>query len=70
MYGSPMSVQELESAITTLSAEELHQFAQWFEEYLASQWDEQIAADAASGKLKALLDEADADYAAGNCTPL
>lgn len=70
VYVSLMSVQELESAVTTLPAEELHQFAQWFEEYLASQWDEQIAADAASGKLKALLDEADADYAAGNCTTL
>lgn len=57
-----MSVQELESAVTTLSAEELHHFAQWFEEYLSSQWDTQISADAAAGKLKALLDEADADY--------
>jgi len=65
-----MSVQEIESAVTTLPAEELHQFAQWFEAYITSKWDEQIAADAASGKLRALLDEADADCAAGNCTPL
>jgi len=62
VYGPLMSVQELESAVTTLSAEELHHFAQWFEEYLSSQWDAQISADAAAGKLKALLDEADADY--------
>ena len=62
MYCHPMSVQKLESAVATLPTEELHQFAQWFEEYLASKWDEQIVADAASGKLKALLDEADADF--------
>jgi len=62
-----MSVQELESAVTTLPAGELHQFALWFEEYLARQWDGQISDDIASGKLNALLNEADADYAAGNC---
>lgn len=62
-----MSVQELESAVTSLPAEELHQFALWFEEYLSRQWDGQISDDIASGKLNALLNEADADYAAGNC---
>jgi hypothetical protein len=62
-----MSVQELESAITTLPAEELHQFALWFEECLAIQWDGQISHDIASGKLNVLLNEADADYAAGIC---
>ncbi len=65
-----MSVQELESAVTTLPANELRQFAQWFEEYFANQWDAQISADIASGRLNALLDEADADFTAGTCTPL
>ena len=60
-----MSVQEIESAVTSLPAQELHQFALWFEEYLAMQWDGQISADIASGKLDALLNEADADYSAG-----
>jgi hypothetical protein len=31
------------------------------------QWDGQISADIASGKLDALLNEADADYSAGTC---
>lgn len=62
-----MSVQELESAVTTLPVEELHQFALWFEEFLARQWDSQISDDIASGKLDALLTDADADYAAGTC---
>ncbi len=44
-----MSVQELESAVTTLPAEDLHQFALWFEEFLARQWDGQISDDIASG---------------------
>jgi len=65
-----VSVQELESVVTTLPEAELRQFAKWFEEYLATQWEAQISADATAGKLKALLDEADADYAVGNCTPL
>ena len=63
-------VQELESAVTSLPAEELHQFVQWFEEYLASQRDVRISSGTAAGKLKAFMDEADEDYAAGNCTPL
>jgi len=65
-----MSVQELESVVATLPADELRQFAQWFEEYIANQWDAQISADITSGKLNALLEEADADFAAGACTPL
>ena len=63
----PMSVQEIEAAVTSLPAQELHQFALWFEEYLATQWDGQISADIASGKLDALLNEADADYSTGTC---
>jgi hypothetical protein len=40
-----MSVQELETAVTRLSKEELATFSQWFEEYFADEWDRQIEAD-------------------------
>lgn len=65
-----MSVQEIESAVTRLSAEELSQFPQWFEEYAADQWDRQIEQDALSGRLDAALERADDHYKAGRCTPL
>lgn len=44
-----MSVQELENAVTQLPKEELTGFSQWFEEYLADEWDRQIEADALAG---------------------
>ena len=65
-----MSVQELETAVTQLPKEELARFSQWFEEYLADEWDRQIEADALAGRLDHLVAQADADFEAGRCTPL
>ena len=65
-----MSVQEIESAVTRLSTEELSQFSQWFEEYAADQWDRQIEADILAGRFEAAGKRADAEYEAGRCTPL
>lgn len=65
-----MSVEELESAVSGLSPAELSTFSQWFEEFLADQWDRQIEQDSASGRFDAALKQADDHYAAGRCTPL
>ena len=65
-----MNVQELELAVTQLSKEELTNFSQWFEEYLADEWDKQIEADALAGRFDAAGKRAIADYEAGRCTPL
>lgn len=65
-----MSVSELEKAISELPAEQLSQFAHWFEEYMADQWDRQIEQDAQSGKLDHLAAKADKDFEAGRCKPL
>jgi hypothetical protein len=65
-----MSVQELETAITRLSKEELTAFAQWFEEYMADAWDRRIEQDMRAGRLDAALKRADDHYEAGRCTPL
>ena len=65
-----MSVQDLESAVTRLSQEELARFSQWFEEYVADQWDRQIEADILAGRFEAAGKRAKADYDAGRCTPL
>jgi hypothetical protein len=65
-----MSVQELETAVTRLPKEELARFCQWFEEYLAEEWDRQIEADILAGRFDAAGQRAKADYEAGRCTPL
>jgi hypothetical protein len=45
-----MTLQELESAISQLPAEELTAFARWFEDYLAHAWDRRIEADIKAGR--------------------
>jgi hypothetical protein len=65
-----MSVQDLETAVTQLSQEELARFSQWFEEYVADKWDRQIEADVRAGRFDAAGERAKADYEAGRCTPL
>jgi len=70
LYFSAMSVQDLETAVTRLSQEELARFSQWFEEYVADQWDRQIEADILAGRFEAAGRRAKGDYDAGRCTPL
>lgn len=45
------NVQELEMAVSQLSANELLQFSEWFEEFVAYQWDKKIEADILAGRL-------------------
>jgi hypothetical protein len=64
-----MSVQEIETAVTRLSADELSRFSQWFEEYVADQWDRQIEADILAGRFDAavsLSEKSDWDIAAAH----
>jgi hypothetical protein len=65
-----MSLQELETAVASLSRGDLNAFSQWFEEFLADAWDRQIEADALAGRLDAAAKQADDDFEAGRCTPL
>ena len=65
-----VSIQDIESAIAGLSAEDLAAFAQWFENFVADEWDKQIEADARAGKLDHLAKRADEHFDAGRCTPL
>lgn len=65
-----MSVEELQAAVVQLRAEELDRFSQWFEEFLADQWDRQIEADILAGRLDAAARRAVEDYESGRCTPL
>jgi hypothetical protein len=65
-----MSIEELQAAVAQLPAEELDRFSQWFEEFLAEQWDQQIEADILAGRLDAAGRRADEEFEAGRCTPL
>lgn len=64
------TVEELESAVASLSKAELSQFPQWFEEFISDQWDRQIEADIRAGRLSAAGKAADEDFEAGRCGPL
>lgn len=65
-----MSLDELETAVAKLPAEQLAAFARWFEEYLADRWDRRIEADIRAGRLDEAGRRADADFEAGRCKPL
>jgi hypothetical protein len=61
-----MSVDEVQTAVSGLSPEELDRFSVWFEEFRAERWDRQIEADV----LDAAGRREDEDFEAGRCTPL
>lgn len=65
-----MTIAELEQAVTQLSKEEFARFRDWFEEYQAQQWDEQIERDAKAGKLDKIAEQALNDYRAGKAREL
>ena len=65
-----MSVNELETAVTRLTKEELAAFSQWFEEYMADEWDRQIEADSLARRFGAAGQRAKADFESGRCTEL
>ncbi len=59
------TVQEIEAAIQRLPENDVAALAQWIDEYAETQWDQRIAADAKSGALRPLADEAKAARQAG-----
>ena len=62
------TVQELEAAVRQLSPEDRAAFRAWFAEFDAQEWDRQLEADVAAGRLDWLVDEALADRQAGRGT--
>lgn len=65
-----MSVKEIESAITQLSAKDLAELMAWLENHHAQMWDKQIEDDLEAGRLDALLAEVDNEHEAGLSQPL
>ncbi len=65
-----MNIKEIESAIAQLPPSDLAELAKWFEEYHAQVWDEELEQDVKSGRLDALIKEAESDFKQGRCEPL
>jgi hypothetical protein len=55
---SMTKVEELESAVASLTIEEYYEFRRWFLESDWEKWDTQIEEDARAGKLDFLVREA------------
>ena len=64
------NLQEIEQAISQLSAEELANFRAWFAEFDAEIWDRQFEEDVAAGRLDSLAQRALQHLSEGRCTDL
>jgi len=63
-------VKELEGQIKALSSNEFQELRAWLAEYDAEIWDRQFLADAISGRLDAIADQAMKDFSEGRSTEL
>ena len=60
-----MTVDQIQQAITALSAEEYKQLSTWLTEHDFNRWDDQIVDDLNKGRLDELIDEVKQEYQAG-----
>ena len=64
------TVEQIERAIQSLSADELAELRAWFAAYDAEVWDREFEQDVDAGRLDRLADEALDALDKGECTPL
>ena len=64
------TVEEIQTAVQRLTIEERDQLRDWFQAFEDDDWDREIAADVADGKLDKLAAEAEKDFREGRCTEL
>ncbi len=65
-----MDVFEIKQAIKELSTKDQWELSEWFQEFMADEWDKEIERDMKAGKLDKLFAKADDAFAAGRSTPL
>lgn len=63
-------LEKLEREIAALSADGRAQFREWYEQYDAAEWDRQLEADVAAGKLDRHAESALADHRTGRSRAL
>jgi hypothetical protein len=59
------ATEEIQSAVSNLSPEELSRFRAWFAQFDAESWDRQFEEDVEAGRLEGLADQAIQDFRAG-----
>lgn len=64
------TLEDIEKAVTELSADQLAKFSAWFEEFEAARFDRKIERDAKAGRLDRLAERALADFRTGNARKL
>jgi hypothetical protein len=64
------NLQEIETAISQLSSDELIAFRTWFAEFDAEMWDRQFEEDVAADRLNGLAEQALQHLQQGRCTDL
>jgi hypothetical protein len=64
------TIEDIERAISGLSAEELACLRAWFDEFEGNRFDERLARDARAGKLDKLAERALEDFRAGRAKEL
>jgi len=64
------TAQELKTSVLTLSREELFKFSEWFEEFMAEEWDRKIEADILSGRLNKIAEQVDNEFMTGQVKSL
>ena len=60
------NLQEIETKIKQLPKHEIHQLAQWLNNYVDDLWDQQMEIDLAQGKLVQIIAKAEADILENN----
>ncbi len=60
------NLQEIETKIKQLPKHEIHQLAQWLNNYVDDLWDQQMEIDLAQGKLDKIIAKAEADILENN----
>lgn len=63
-------LEQLEQQVLNLPPQDLAQFREWFLEFDARVWDQQIEADLKGGKLDGLIAEAGAEFKTGKAREL
>ncbi len=64
------TLQDIQTAVSQLSAKQLAAFRAWFAEFDAEIWDRELERDVAAGRLDALAEEALQALREGQCTDL
>lgn len=64
------TVDEIKAAITQLPPDALHELREWYEQFDAQLWDQQIEEDVAAGRLDDLAEEALRSFRNGETTEL